>query len=78
MSSGKQFDTKVEITGGVDSSLQKAVGASISELNKLQNYTRGLNKLLAQSNLAANGLTPALHKATQATGGFPASSQAHL
>jgi hypothetical protein len=60
MAAQKQFETRVEVTGGVDSSLQKAIGESVAELNRLQNYTKGLNKMLEQSNLAANGLTPAL------------------
>lgn len=66
MAAQKQFETKVEITGAVDASLARAIGASVSALNRLQNYTRNFNKLLAQSSLAARGLTPALSKATKA------------
>jgi outer membrane protein assembly factor BamB len=47
----KQFETRVELSGGVDSSLQKAVGASVAELNKLQNYTKGLSHPSQQVNL---------------------------
>src|SRR5258708_34528589 len=62
----KSFETSVSITGSLSPDLAKAVGMSVKELSRMQQYVTGLNKMMGKSKLAMAGIVPEAVKVTAA------------